>query len=142
MFFKKEPPPREINYMYFTPLALIPVWYFWGNWAYVSKATFQSGMDLIDIAMGKATQQIKRLVGRVDEMEHKALLKFGELRRDLAHVETMIATLMEKSNAIEAEARCAAQGVKVLCRTVSAVIDDGHVNKQHTLQELRAVVGV
>ena len=96
MFAFREPKPApKMNYWYMSPLALIPVWYLWGNWAYVSKATFQKGISILETALRGITTNVQRLTGRVDEMENKSLLKFGEIRRDLAHVETLM-TLNEK----------------------------------------------
>ena len=140
MFAFREPKPApKMNYWYMSPLALIPVWYLWGNWAYVSKATFQKGISILETALRGITTNVQRLTGRVDEMENKSLLKFGEIRRDLAHVETLIATLNEKTNVIEAETKCAAQGVRVLCRTMATIIEEEKVNKEQTLTELRTV---
>ena len=148
MFRWRDPPEKSPvgslvesltgSYMWYLPLTALPVWYLWGNWAYVSKATFESGVSTLNTALGLVTSKLGRLVGRVDGLESKTLLKLSEVRRDLAHVESMIATLMEKSNVIEAETRCAAQGVKVLCRAVVGVVDES-VDKNKMLVELRAV---
>tara|TARA_Y100001958_G_C21157407_1_gene492118 strand:- start:337 stop:762 length:426 start_codon:yes stop_codon:yes gene_type:complete len=139
MFLFKEKPKPTYSLAYLTPIALIPLWYFWGNWAYVSKATFMQGVSVIDTSIRSLTNKLNKLVGRVDDMDSNSMMKFGEIRRDLAHVETLLATLMKQSNVIEAEIKCTAQGVKVLCNTVSDVIENKNFSPEHALKELRCL---
>ena len=136
MFIFKEE-KKEFNYAYLAPLALVPVWYMWGNWAYVSKATFLHGVSVLDTSIRGVVSKLGSLVGRVDEMESNSMMRFGEIRRDLAHVETLLATLMKQSNVIEAEVKCTSQGVKVLCNTVSDVIESKNFSVDHALKQLQ-----
>lgn len=136
MFIFKEE-KKEFNYAYLAPLALVPVWYMWGNWAYVSKATFLHGIDVLNTSIRSLTSKLGSLVGRVNEMESSSMMKFSEIRRDLAHVETLLATLMKQSNVIEAEIKCTSQGVRVLCNTVSDVIENKNFSADHALEQLK-----
>ena len=136
MFIFKEE-KKEFTYAYLAPLALVPVWYMWGNWAYVSKATFLHGIDVLNTSIQSLASKLGSLVGRVNEMESSSMMKFSEIRRDLAHVETLLATLMKQSNVIEAEIKCTSQGVRVLCNTVSDVIENKNFSTDHALEQLK-----
>ena len=114
---------------------------------YVTARQFQTTCDALQTqittvsnALGKVKHivltRFKHVDTRLDDIERTVLTKTAEIKRDIAHLETLVAKMGGQITDIQSHTDNAANGVQLLCHVVASSLDNTLVDKQATADRL------
>jgi hypothetical protein len=152
-----SPPTVIVNhsneqYTKYLPLGILGagLLYMVGGRHYVSSQQFKKAYNALQTQvtdLSKALVNVKQKVlekfgiveKRLDDVERTILTKTAEIKRDVANVETMLASMSSKVDKIDHQTEKSAIGVRLLCDTVAGNLGNTLQNKEKIIEELKSL---
>ena len=101
-------------------------------------------VSTVSEALGKVRSLVLQRFGvvesRLDDIERTLLTKTAEIKRDVAHVETMLARMGAQVSTIETQTASSSSGVKLLCDVVARSLDNTLSDKVAVAKRLYGMV--
>lgn len=124
--------------------------YFGLRTPYVTTRQFKTTCDALQTQIASVTNtlhNVKKIVlarftrvdTRLDDIERTVLAKTAELKRDLAHLETLVARLGGQITLIQSQTNTSSAGVKLLCGVVASSLDNTLTDKLATAKRLHNI---
>ena len=104
----------------------------------------RSQVSTVSAALDKVRSLVLQRFGvvesRLDDIERTLLTKTAEIKRDVAHVETMLARMGGQVSTIETQTASSSSGVKMLCDVVARSLDNTLSDKVAVAKRLYGMV--
>ncbi len=140
------------QYTKYIPLGILGagLLYMVGGRHYVSSQQFKKAYNALQTqvtdlsnALVNVKQKVLEKFGivekRLDDVERTILTKTAEIKRDVANVETMLASMSSKVDKIDHQTEKSAAGVRLLCDTVAGNLGNTLENKEKIIEELKSI---
>ena len=149
-----SPPTVIVNhsndqYTKYIPLGILGagLLYMLGGRNYVNTQQFKKAYHALQTqvtGVSKALVNVKTKVlekfgiveTRLDDIERTVLSKSAEIKRDVAHVETMLVSMGEKVDKIDNQTKRSATGIDLLCSVVAENLANTLQNKDEVIEHL------